>query len=233
MKKSIVLFLISFICLSQVARSQDTLRLFGNKQAKHTHTQKTYHKHERPASDIRTITGPGRKVGFLIGFTTDYSQLGENNTFGVGANIAIIANHSLAIGLVGKGFFSDAFPSTLSPTTKNNFSGGYGGILIEPILFPKSPIHLAFPVILGAGGITKNILYNYDYPYEYTQIEVDDAAAFLIAEPGVELEVNVARWLRFGVGCSYRFTTELESTSIETQIMDGFTGGISIKMGLF
>jgi len=232
MKKSILLYLAISACTFNTMLAQDTLRLFGNRRIQKADKEiKTTN--PRTGSEIQTITGPGRKVGFYLGFHSDYSQIGGLDAFGAGGSVALIANHGLAIGFAGKGFVTEPFSARPASSTRNNYSGGYGGLLIEPILFPKSPVHFSFPVLLGAGGIAKGVLYNYYYPYEYTQVEIEDAETFFIAEPGVELELNVARWLRFGLGCSYRFTTRLEPAVFDSKILDGFTGGFSVKFGKF
>jgi hypothetical protein len=224
------------ISFGKTAQSQDTLRLFGHQRTQNTNKQAEYTKvrprTEKQKSEIQALTGPGRNIGFYVGFHTDYSQISGYDALGVGGSIAFIANHGLAIGFAGKGFFTE-LKEGITSSARNTYSGGYGGLLIEPVLFPKSPVHLSFPVILGAGGIAKSVLYNYYYPYEYTQVEVEDAEAFLVAEPGVELELNVARWLRLGLGCSYRFTTDLEPVVFDTDIMDGLTAGFSLKFGKF
>lgn len=232
MKKSILLLLAITAITFNTVYAQDTLRLFGNRRTPKG-DKETKQTNPRPVSDIQTLTGPGRKVGFYLGFNSGYSQIGGKDAFGAGGSVALIANHSLAIGFAGKGFVTETFSATPESSTRYDYSGGYGGLLIEPILFPKSPVHLSFPVILGAGGIAKGVLYNYYYPYEYTQVEIEDAEAFFIAEPGIELELNVARWLRFGLGCSYRLTTRLEPAVFDSKIMDGFTGGFSMKFGKF
>lgn len=236
MRNISLLLLVLAIFIGKSATSQDTLRLFGHQRTQ-LNDNKPHYIHKRPPgeikqSEIKTFTGAGNHVGFYIGFHTDYSQISGYDAFGAGGSIAIIANHGLAIGLAGKGFITEPYQE-ISSSSHYNYSGGYGGLLIEPILFPKSPVHLSFPVILGAGGIAKSILYNYYYPYEYTQAEVKDADAFLVAEPGVELEMNLARWIRLSLGCSYRFTTDLEPVVFETKIMDGFTAGLSLKFGKF
>jgi len=232
MKKSTFFLLILAICFGYSAHSQDTLRLFGNKRTPAA-SKRSENTTPRYNSDIKTLTGPGQKVGFYVGFHSEYSQIDGHDAFGAGGSIALVANHSLAIGFAGKGFFSEPYSSAAGTDLKYNYSGGYGGFLIEPILFPKSPVHVSFPILLGAGGIAKSSWYNYNYPYEYTQIEIDDAEAFLVAEPGVELEFNIARWMRLGLGASYRFTSDLDQASFNSDIMNGFTGGFSLKFGKF
>jgi hypothetical protein len=238
MKRISFLLLIIIFSLGKTVQSQDTLRLFGHQktqpaatQTHNTHTQT--HSDTRTHSDIQTLTGPGHNVGFYFGFHSEYSQIAGYDAFGAGGTFAIIANHGLAIGFSGKGFITEPYIIVPGENTSYNYAGGYGGILIEPIIFPKFPVHVSFPILLGAGGIAQSTLTNYNYPYEYTDGYIEDAEAYLIAEPGVELEFNVARWLRLGLGASYRFTTTFEPSVFETNPLNGFTGGFSLKIGKF
>jgi len=232
MKKATLLSLILTLCLGYAAQSQDTLRLFGN-QKKEQKKEQTEQTKTRPASDIQTLTGPGKNVGFYFGFHSDYSQVAGYDAFGAGGTFAIIANHGLAIGFSGKGFFTEPYERIPGSNTSYSYTGGYGGFLIEPIIFPKYPIHVSFPILIGAGGIAKSILTNYNYPYDYTEVYVEDVEAYMIAEPGIEIEFNVARWMRLGLGGSYRFTSSLEPSEFESNPLNGFTGGFSLKFGKF
>jgi hypothetical protein len=240
MKKNSLLFLIITICLSTTAFSQDTLRLFGHKESQKTQplpdtnvaAQPKPVKYNDP-DGIQTLTGPGRNVGFYFGLHSEYSQIAGYDAFGAGGTFAIIANHGLAIGISGKGFFSEPYEVSTITHTSHSYAGGYGGILIEPIIFPKYPVHISFPILLGGGGIARSVLYNYYYPYEYTTVYVENAEAFMIAEPGIEVEFNVARWMRLGLGASYRFTTTFEPSSFDSNPLNGFTGGFSLKFGKF
>ena len=233
MKKSTFFTLILTICLGYAAQSQDTLRLFGNKKKEQPQYGPAKQTAPRPASDIQTLTGPGRNVGFYIGFHSDYSQVAGYDAFGAGGTFAIIANHGLAIGFSGKGFFTEPYERIPGSNTSYSYTGGYGGFLIEPIIFPKYPIHVSFPILIGAGGIAKSVLTNYNYPYDYTEVYVEDVEAYVIAEPGIEIEFNVARWMRLGLGGSYRFTSSLEPSEFESNPLNGFTGGFSLKFGKF
>jgi len=232
MKKTFILLAIIIICLSNVAQSQDTIRLFGH-QKKQPAEKEVHYNNTQPQSDIQTLTGSGHNLGFYIGFHSEYSQIAGYDAFGAGGTFAMIANHGLAIGFSGKGFLTEPYDVIPGSHTSYSYTGGYGGFLIEPIVFPKFPVHVSFPILIGAGGIAKSILTNYNYPYDHTEVNVENAEAFLIAEPGMELEFNVARWLRLGVGASYRFTTTFETSSFDTNPMNGFTGGFSLKFGKF
>jgi len=238
MKKTTFLLLIIAICFSQAAKSQDTLRLFGHKENHEPKpvadtVKKSKHVETYNPNEIQTLTGPGHATGFYFGFHSEYSQIAGYDAFGAGGTFALIANHGLAIGFSGKGFFTEPYKVLPASNTSYSYTGGYGGFLIEPIIFPKYPVHVSFPILLGAGGIARSILTDYNYPYEYTQVYVENAEAFLVAEPGVEIEFNVARWMRLALGGSYRFTTPLESTVFESNPMDGFTAGFSMKFGKF
>jgi len=240
MKKNTFLFLILAICFSTAAFSQDTLRLFGHKESQNTKPlpDTTVTSKPKPAKTydpdgIQTLTGPGRSVGFYFGFHSEYSQINGYDAFGAGGTLAMVVNHGLAIGFSGKGFFSEPYETIHSTNTSYSYTGGYGGFLIEPIIFPKYPVHVSFPILLGAGGIARSMLTNYHYPYEYTEVYIENAEAFLIAEPGIEVELNVARWLRLGLGGSYRFTTSIEPTQFDLNPLNGFTAGFSMKFGKF
>jgi len=240
MKKTSLLLLIITICLNTAVYSQDTLRLFGHKESQKTkplpETDVTVQPKPVKYNDpdgIQTLTGHGRSVGFYFGLHSEYSQIDGYDAFGAGGTFAIIANHGLAIGISGKGFISEPYEVSEITHTSRSYAGGYGGILIEPILFPKYPVHISFPIILGGGGIARSVLYNYYYPYEYTTLYVENAEAFMIAEPGIEVEFNVARWMRLGLGASYRFTTTFEPSSFDSNPLNGFTGGFSLKFGKF
>ncbi len=240
MKNLTFLCLIIALCLSNVAYSQDTLRLFGHKENQKTKAVTDTISVSKPRqpevyrqSDIKTLTGPGHNVGFYFGFHSEYSQIAGYDAFGAGGTFALIINHGLALGFSGKGFFSETYEKSSNKNTTYNYSGGYGGILIEPIIFPKFPVHVSFPILLGGGGIARSVLTDYYYPYEYTDMHVENTEAFLIAEPGMEIEFNVARWLRLGLTGSYRFTTLFATSSFETNPMNGFTAGFSLKFGKF
>jgi hypothetical protein len=232
MKRITFLLSVVAICFCNTAQSQDTLRLFGNQKNKSTE-KKPDNNGSRSNNEIQTLTGPGRNIGFYFGFSTSYSQIDGYDAFSAGTTLALIANHSLAIGFSGKGFFTEPYQRVQGSNTSYNLTGGYGGFLIEPIIFPTFPVHISFPILLGGGGIARSRLTDFDYPYDYTEVYIEDTEAFMIAEPGIEIEFNVARWMRLSLGGTYRITTSLDPGNFGSNPLNGFTGGMSLKFGKF
>lgn len=117
-------------------------------------------------------------------------------------------------------------------TTDMQLAMGYGGLLLEYIATPHKAIHFAFPLLIGAGGasVTQQIYdpYNnisYEDPTNYNVIE---SSGFFIAEPGVNIELNLVKFMRVSLGANYRFIT---GTNLE-RIKDSDLSGVSFNFGL-
>jgi len=234
MKRTSILTLAFVTLISAASMAQDTIRLFGRTSLVKTEKKpKEEHTRDFNNDGIQTIGGKGRAVGFYIGFNTGYTQIDHLDAFTAGAGIAMIANHNLAVGFAGKGFFTEPFRTDISSDVQYNYAGGYGGLLIEPIVMPRYPVHVSFPMLIGAGGIASNTIFGFNYPYEYTDFYLGDAEAFMVFEPGIDVEMNVARWLRFSMGGSYRITSSLDASAFKSDLMNGFSGEVSLKFGIF
>lgn len=156
---------------------------------------------------------------------------------------AFIFDHSLAIGLGGYGFANNLNYDYYHGENEKHLSlaGGYGGLLIEPIIAGKSPVHLSFPVLIGAGGVALVDMYNYDYwDQQYPQYEYAHDV-FFVVEPAVELEFNLARFFRMAATASYRFTSNIDlkrsdlelSSQTKADALRGFNFGLTFKFGKF
>ena len=172
----------------------------------------------------------------------EYAQIDGKDAAIVGGRGGWIINHRLALGLAGKGIASNlSYPyddAGQEYTEKYYLNGGYGGLLIEPILAPFSPVHVSFPVIIGAGGVAYSLKYKYQNNYDNNFWETIDASAFFIVEPGIELNLNLVKFMRISFGGYYRFTSGLNledpyGDKAAKDILDGFSAGISLKFGKF
>lgn len=161
----------------------------------------------------------------------------------VGGRGGWLIDHGITIGLAGHGLVTDlpnknydayriAFGDSLRRGSQ--FRMGYGGLLIEPIIAPMSPVHISLPIIIGAGGCgyqTFARTYGHD-DYDHFQYR-DDYQAFFVVEPGIELEVNIIKLVRLGVGASYRYTTDIDLPETPKDALRGFNAGVTVKVGRF
>jgi hypothetical protein len=191
------------------------------------------------SNEIKTLMGKNNTVGGYAALSMQYSQIADKDAFVFGARGGIMLGHLVTLGLGGSGFFNEAYRNE---TTQEDISlaGGYGGFFFEPVIMPKSPVHVSFPILIGAGGVSvvnsnnDNDLGNiFDDEYDSN---VSDA--FMVIEPGIEVEMNVTRFFRFCVGVTYRYTTDVDFleeqyADISSDVLRGISGGVTFKFGKF
>lgn len=193
--------------------------------------------------EIRTVFSKNRSNGGYGALTVSYSNIGGYDAMVAGARAAFIFDHSLAIGLGGYGFANNLNYDYYHNNDETHFSlaGGYGGFLIEPIIAGNSPVHVAFPVLIGAGGVALVDMYNYDYWDDYYRGNEYAYDAFFVVEPAVELEFNLARFFRMAAAVSYRYTSNIDlkrtglelSSQTKADALRGFNFGLTFKFGKF
>jgi hypothetical protein len=184
--------------------------------------------------DIQTLMGGNESVGGYGAISMQYTQLEDRDAFVFGARGGVIVGHMVTLGLGGSGFFNDMHYDAISGMDLS-LAGGYGGFFFEPILFPNFPVHVAFPVLIGAGGVSVVSTNDGDNWDDYYNSEASDA--YMVVEPGVEVELNVTRFFRFCIGGYYRYTSDVDIQDplyeVSPDILRGFSGGVTFKFGRF
>ncbi len=155
-------------------------------------------------------------------FTTKATLIDNANSLLVGGRGGMIANHKFSVGLSGYYMVSDRFKNA-SLDVNSFYSGGYGGIFGEVILFPKNLLNVSIPVEIGAGYLA--------------QIDKDissKGSTFAYFQPGVEVDLNIAKGFKFGLGVSYSFSQSLNSiNALEFKPLDGPSLALNFKWGIF
>ena len=210
MKTFVVLILIMFI----------TSNLFAQEiiKAERTNDQ-----------EIHTLFKKEKRDGFYGAFSIGYSPIDNKNAMTVSSRGCWIMDHFFSLGIGGTAFVNNLEGLNLNfsdQSNNGNLAGGYGGIILEPILLPLKPLHLSFPIMIGVGATGK--FDNYSYFSTYL---VNDF--FWVVEPQAEVEINFTRWLRLSLYAGYRYTSELNITDISKDALRGYSTGVTIKMGLF
>ncbi|NOY50290.1 MAG: hypothetical protein GXO88_07005 [Chlorobi bacterium] len=174
-------------------------------------------------------------------FSIGYTNIDGKDGLQLGGRAAWILNHHIAIGIAGKSFFNNLTKSNASHDYY--LAGGYGGLFIEPIIAPKSPVHASFPIMFGLGGLAaKNGNIWDDNYYSDTYYDTD---VFLVIEPGAEIEFNIVKFFRISLGASYRLTNgvllqykyyddnDLVLLDVPSNALDSFNFNINFKFGWF
>lgn len=191
---------------------------------------------EKDQQDYKTLFGSeNMSYGAYGGLSVNYSQVDGRDALLVGARGVWIINHSLGIGFAGNGFANDMqFDRTINGIYDNySLAGGYGGLLIEPIIGAKYPVHVSVPVLIGAGGIAYINNYWNSYDNYYSDPHAEDANAFFVIEPGLELELNMVKFMRLAIGGYYRYTSDLSLIDTPSDVLNGFSAGVTLKFGKF
>jgi hypothetical protein len=188
---------------------------------------------ESNRNEYRTVFGNNKKVshGGYGALTIGIGQVDGSQAVFTGIKGGWLIDHRLTLGIAGSGFINNLEFEYRPGSVSSGLSGGYGGLLIEPILAPFSPVHFTFPIIIGAGGIA--YVDRYYWSSQSYEPWVTDAAAFFFFEPGVELELNLVRFLRLAVGASYRMTSDIKMENAKNDALTGLMGSFSLKFGKF
>ena len=182
------------------------------------------------SEEYKTIFNKDRiSHGGYGGLSLIYSQIDGGNTIITGVRGGWIIDHKVSIGFAGYGFINDLHFNNINNDATSDIAGGYGGLLIEYIFFPNSPIHISIPLLMGAGAITHADNWNIDIWDRYS----DEADAYFVIEPGIELEFNLIKFMRMSAGVYYRHTSNILLSDTDKHALNGLSTGITLKFGKF
>jgi len=190
-------------------------------------------KRHRAPGEFQTIFNSNRGSGGYGAITIGYSQIDHRDAIIMGGRGEWVIGHGFGLGIGGYGFLNDPVYDAAQDL---NFSlaGGYGGLVMEPIIMGWFPVHVAFPILIGAGGVASTS-YSADWydPYEYWDGLVEGATSFFVAEAGAELELNLVRFFRIAFFGTYRYTTDIHMENTPVDALRGWNYGITFKFGSF
>jgi hypothetical protein len=147
-------------------------------------------------------------------------------------------NHRWLVGLEGAASTNDIpVPSVHStnPGYKMSYEYGQCGLMTEYVFGSDKAVHVALQLFAGAGftlQYQRPDWRNEDYWNNVPEYEHDENW-FYVAEPGVKVEVNVFRWLRFCPGISYRKAYKSGGRGLTDNDISGTSINLTLKLGRF
>lgn len=192
------------------------------------------------SDNYQTLLSRDRSLshGFYGGFEFGYTEIAKRSSLLTGFSLAWVVDHTIELGITGKGFATNPLPDILLQNQNYLYTGGYGGLHVAANIFGYKPINISFPVTIGAGGIS---YIRSQYSSFYDDFYPESYYAFFVVEPGIELQFNMTRFFRLSAGVSYRYTSDIyliySNTSAQPvaspSILRGLNMGIKLKFGKF
>lgn len=108
-----------------------------------------------------------------------------------GAGLGWIVGSVVSVGFEGYWLASDLQPDE---SESGRFDMALGGMMFQAIPFPERRTHLAFNLLIGAGGSQTEGEFGLDSLSNH---------GFFFIEPGASLEFNLTRGIRLAPGASY------------------------------
>ncbi len=175
--------------------------------------------------------------GPVVKFTPIRGELGIL----VGGYGGWLINHQFMIGGGGYGLVNNVRASTEAealyarPNRPLYVEFGYGGLMLEYIVEPSKLVHFNVQCLVGAGGVRyREDWYDdlFDDNPDYFHSRTNDAV--FVAEPAVNVEVNMTTWMRVTAGASYRYVNGVgELGGLSNKDLSNFSGSLALKFGLF
>ena len=179
--------------------------------------------------ELETFQKVRQPNGGFMSFNVNYGQIENENAIYTGGKIAYIMNRVFEIGLAGTGFFSEMDHPQFSNQRIDVF-GGYGGLHLAPVLMPVKRVHVAFPILIGAGAV--GFEEDYFNSPGYWNYERDWDEIF-VGQIGANVVFNVTRFFQVEVGAQYLRTTEIHLDNLPDLSLNGFSGGFGLRFGWF
>jgi len=107
------------------------------------------------------------------------------------------------------------------------------GMYSEYVFGSNKTIHPVAHLFAGPGLTVQYDRNQWDEFDKIEQKNKHDVNWFMVAEPGVQIEINVFRWMRFSPGVSYRMAFGNDAAGLSDSKLSGMSFNASMKFGRF
>lgn len=182
-------------------------------------------------------------IGLYVAPEYQYGQLKNGFTSFAGFSGMLLFNKNFAAGVTIQNSFDRSYsPSGISPL---NLSGQFAGLRLEYTIHPDKAVHLSFPLLFGMGSARADSASRARPSQSDTTLQGHkfnrnenrgNRSDYFLIQPGVQIEVNLFKYVKIYVGASYRVTINSETpatSTIPANVLDGLSLNAGLKLGLF
>ena len=177
-----------------------------------------------------SVRGYGALTNKFSSIRGDYANL-------VGAYGGVFINHKFMIGVGGAAMtnrLNVPMEYSTDPLRDLNYEYGQFGLVTEYVIGSNKAFHVAFNLFSGAGFTLQNDRDEWDDDeYDWDDKETRDTNWFFVAEPGVQFEINVFKWMRFSPGISYRAAFGSDGLGMRDSDISNISYNATLKFGRF
>lgn len=224
--KTILLCLFASFCISSVlCQNEQVLDSINKEQYENVYLEKSIV--SKDAS--RYTDNKMRRNGGYFGVSTGITSINNTNALQNSISLMAFLNQFFGIGIEGKLIFTDQVNVDGAYEDETiSYALGYTGLCIEPVILQSKPVHIVFPIFMGAGGFA------YTHSLGNNSTSDSPSTAIFVFEPGMDVEYNVSNWLRIGLGASYRLINSIDDDANPyVANSNGLSYALTFKMGWF
>jgi hypothetical protein len=118
------------------------------------------------------------------------------------------------------------------PARKMTYQYGQAGFMTEYVFASTKVVHVTANLFAGTGftlQYDRHDLENWDLREDSEK----DANFFFVAEPGVQIEFNLLKWMRFSPGVSYRRAFGAAGDGLTDADLSNISYNLTLKFGKF
>jgi len=185
---------------------------------------------------IQTVFKVGKASGGFGALTNKFTSIDGNFANLAGVYGGWYVNHKFLLGIGAAGLTNEIpVPLQYSADPLRDMSYGYGqfGLMTEYVLNSDRTVHIAFSLFSGAGFTMQYERYGWeDHDFDH-EGHAKNEDWFFVAEPGVQVEVNLMKWMRFCPGVSYRAAFGSDSRGLSDNALSDISYNATLKFGKF
>lgn len=193
-------------------------------------------RHERD-DRIQTIFNGPHSVGGYGAITHKFTTINGRFAHVPGIYGGVYLNHNLFVGFGVYGSSNkirvdDEF--SIQPGMPMTYQFGQAGLQTEYSLGSNRAIHVNFTAFAGSGFTMQYPTDRWDrYNHDLWESGGMDENWFFVVEPGVQLEINLLRWMRISPGVSYRFASGNRAAGLSDSALSAAAYSMTLKFGRF